>query len=163
MDCLLKSTFVPNHLRRRPARAPFVKPTLPLHAFAFFASPPLRALRFPLALPLRIPCAVARQDAAPPRRGAGFRPAERPRAGCPRSGRGPARRALRLFGACQTYRRLLPLNFPETNQRHPMSYPHQWACNTGMREAKRIAWGMGMGYISSRGFTIAKEDISSLR
>ncbi len=35
--------------------------------FAFFASTPLRSLRFPLALPLRIPCAVARQDAAPPR------------------------------------------------------------------------------------------------
>ena len=69
MDCLLKSTFVPNHLRRRPARAPFVKPTLPLHAFAFFASTPLRALRFPLALPLLIPCAAARQDAAPPEAG----------------------------------------------------------------------------------------------
>ena len=53
---------------------------------------------------------MARPEAAPPRRGAGFRPAERPRAGCPRSGRGPARRALRLFGACQTLRRRGNLN-----------------------------------------------------
>ena len=41
----------------------------PGHSFAFFASNPLRALRFRLALPLRIPCAVARQDAAPPEAG----------------------------------------------------------------------------------------------
>ncbi len=34
--------------------------------FAFFASTPLRSLRFPLALPLLLPCTVARQDAAPP-------------------------------------------------------------------------------------------------
>ena len=50
-------------------------------------------------------CTMARPEAAPPRRSAGFQPVERPRAGCPRSDRGPARRAFRLSGACQTLRR----------------------------------------------------------
>ncbi len=53
---------------------------------------------------------MARLEVAPPRRGEGFQPAERPRAGCPRSDRGPARRALRLSGACQTLRRRGNLN-----------------------------------------------------
>ena len=55
-------------------------------------------------------CTMARLEVAPPRRGEGFQPVERPRAGCPRSDRGPARRALRLFGACQTLRRRGNLN-----------------------------------------------------
>ena len=53
---------------------------------------------------------MARLEVAPPRRVEGFQPVERPRAGCPRSDRGLARRAFRLSGACQTLRRRGNLN-----------------------------------------------------